>query len=205
MIRPFDGYVVSQEAADRVVAPVAEDLHPVERDRILATNPDTSLFLLTEDAEARSHGREYLERVTRDGTFEPTSGWWVYRITDDDHQQTGIVVEVSVAAYESDRIRRHEHTVGEIAEHVADALEEVGGSTHPVSLIYRHDPAIDDVTAGALAGSAVVPPRAGGPDTGGLEARSRRRSGSGARRHPRPLHRRRPSPVGRGGGALSPE
>lgn len=150
MIRPFDGYVVSQEAADRVVAPVAEDLHPVERDRILATNPDTSLFLLTEDAEARSHGREYLERVTRDGTFEPTSGWWVYRITDGGHQQTGIVVEVSVAAYESDRIRRHEHTVGEIAEHVADALEEVGGSTHPVSLIYRHDPAIDDATARAL-------------------------------------------------------
>ena len=151
MIRPLDGYVVSQEAADRVVAPVAEDLHPVERDRILATNPDTSLFLLTEDAEARSHGREYLERVTSNGTFEPTSGWWVYRITEGDHRQTGIVVEVSVAAYESDRIRRHEHTVGEIAEHVADALEEVGGSTHPVSLIYRHDPAVDEVVGAAVA------------------------------------------------------
>ena len=70
MIRPFDGYVVSAGAAERVVAPVAESLHHVERDRILATNPDTSLFLLTEDAEARSHAREYLDRVTTDGTFD---------------------------------------------------------------------------------------------------------------------------------------
>ncbi len=150
MIRPFDGYVVSQEAVERVAAPVAEDLHPVERDRILATNPDTSLFLVTQDAEARSHGHDYLERVTRDGTFQPTSGWWVYRITEGDHQQTGVVAEVSVAAYESDRIRRHEHTVGEVADHVADALEEVGASAHPVSLIYRRDPAIDEVVERAV-------------------------------------------------------
>ena len=157
MIRPLDGYVVSADAAERVVAPVAESLHVAERDRILATNPDSSLFLLTEDAEARSHAREYLDRVTIDGTFKPTTGWWVYRITDEDHQQTGIVAEVAVTAYESDRIRRHEHTVAEVAGHVADTLDEVGGSTHPVSLIYRHDPVIDDIVAGTVtAGDPVL-------------------------------------------------
>lgn len=150
MIRPLDGYVVSPDAAERVVAPVAETLHQVERDRILATNPDTSLFLLTEDAAARSHARDYLDRVTTDGTFQPAAGWYVYRITDEDHQQTGIVAEVAVSAYESDRIRRHEHTVAEVAGHVADTLDEVGGSTHPVSLIYRHDRAIDDIVAAAV-------------------------------------------------------
>jgi uncharacterized protein (DUF1015 family) len=156
VIRPLDGYVVSPAAADRVVAPVAESLHPEERDRILATNPDTSLFLLTEDAEARSHARDYLDRVTSDGTFRPTAGWWVYRITDEDHQQTGIVAEVAVTAYESDRIRRHEHTIAEVAGHVADTLEEVGGSTHPVSLTYRHDPVIDAIVADAVTTEPVL-------------------------------------------------
>ncbi|NNC93122.1 MAG: DUF1015 domain-containing protein [Acidimicrobiia bacterium] len=156
MIRPLDGYVVSPDVADRVVAPVAESLHHAARDHILATNPDTSLFLLTEDAEARSHAREYLDRVTIDGTFTPTTGWWIYRITDESHQQTGIVAEVAVAAYESDRIRRHEHTVAEVAGHVADALDEVGGSTHPVSLIYRHDPHIHEIVTQAVAGEPVL-------------------------------------------------
>ena len=43
MIRPLDGYIVSPDAVERVVAPVAESLHHIERDRIMATNPDTSL------------------------------------------------------------------------------------------------------------------------------------------------------------------
>ena len=151
MIRPLDGYVVNPQAADRVVAPVAESLSDAERDRILATNPDTSLFLLTQDAEARSQARVYLDRVTNDGTFRPTTGWWIYRIREGDHQQTGIVAEVAVAAYESGLIKRHEHTVAEVAGHLADTLEEVGGSTHPVSLIYRHDAAIDAIVAGVTA------------------------------------------------------
>lgn len=147
MIRPFDGYVVSQHAAERVVAPVAEDLNAAERDRILATNPDTSLFLLTEQPAARAEARRYLERVTADGTFQPADGWWVYRITDGEHRQTGVVAEVAVAAYESNRIRRHENTVAEVATLVADALQEVGGSTHPVSLVYQRMEAVDEIVA----------------------------------------------------------
>ncbi|MGI9648600.1 MAG: DUF1015 family protein [Acidimicrobiia bacterium] len=150
MIRPLDGYIVSQAAADRVVAPVAEDLGPDERDRILASNPDTSLFLLTEQPAARATARNYLDRVTSDGTFQPTGGWWVYRITDGDHRQTGVVAEVSVEAYESNRIMRHENTVAEVANHVADALDEMGGSVHPVSLVYRRQAAVDRIVAGVV-------------------------------------------------------
>ena len=151
MIRPLDGYVVSPEAADRVVAPVAEDLSAADRDRILATNPDSSLFLLTEAPEARAHARRYLERVTGDGTFRPTCDFWVYRITDASRRQTGVVAEVAVAAYESSRIRRHEHTVAAVADQLADSLEEVGGSTHPVSLVFRSDPAVGEIIAAITA------------------------------------------------------
>ena len=151
MIRPFHGHVVSPDAAERVVAPVTEDLDPAERSQLLASNPDTSLFLMPDDPAERSLGREYYERVIQDGTFVPDDGWWVYRITDEVHSQTGIIAEVSVDAYEFDRILRHEHTVGEIADHVADALEAVGASTHPVSLVYRHQPEIDEIVARVVA------------------------------------------------------
>lgn len=147
MIRPLVGYVVSPDAADRVVAPVAEHLSPTEREEILAANPDTSLFLLTEAASGRARARRYLQRVIEDGTFQPTSGYWVYRISEGGHSQVGVVAEVAVAAYETELIRRHEHTVAEVADHLADALEEVGGSTYPVSLMYRSDPAIDELIA----------------------------------------------------------
>lgn len=156
MIRPFAGYIVSQPVAERVVAPVAEDLSEEARDSILATNPDTSLFLLTEEPAARARGRRYLERVTSDGTFQPADGFWVYRITDGDHRQTGVVAEVAVTAYDSNRIRRHEHTVAEVASLVADAIDEVGGSTHPVSLVYRRTTAVDEVVARVVAGPPLV-------------------------------------------------
>ncbi len=147
MIRPLTGYVVNPTAADRVVAPVTEILSREEREHILATNPDTSLHLVTEVPEARTRGRRYLERVTSDGTFLPDEGWWVYRITDNGHSQTGVIAEVAVAAYEAGRIRRHEHTVAEVADHVADTLEEIGASTHPVSLIYRSASSIENIVS----------------------------------------------------------
>ncbi len=48
MIRPLHGYVVRVEAADRVAAPVAEDLAPGQMEAIIAANPDSSLQLFAD-------------------------------------------------------------------------------------------------------------------------------------------------------------
>lgn len=145
MIRPLRGYVVRPEAASRVAAPVAEDLSVEERNRIRAANPDSSLCMISESAETHAAARAHLERVINDGTYVPTEDWWIYRIREGGMTQTGVVAEVSIAAYDAGNVLRHEHTVSEVAATVADALEQVGGSAHPVSLVYRHQPRIDDV------------------------------------------------------------
>ena len=150
MIGPLGGYVVSPAAADRVAAPVAEDLAPGQLERIVASNPDSSLCLIGDRPEAQARGRAYLERVTTDGTFVPTAGWWIYQISEGAHIQTGVVAEISVAAYDAGRVLRHEHTVADIASRVADMLEQVGGSAHPISLIYRAHPEIDDLVAAEI-------------------------------------------------------
>jgi uncharacterized protein (DUF1015 family) len=151
VIRPLYGYVVRAEAADRVAAPVAEDLAPGQMEQIIDTNPASSLQLFADTPDARCRARAYIARVTTDGTFGPTESWWIYQIREDGHTQTGVVAEVAVAAYDSGRVLRHEHTVAEVASHVADTLEQVGGTAHPVSLLYRHRSAVDDVVRDEIA------------------------------------------------------
>ncbi len=143
MIGPLRGYVVRSDAAARVAAPVVEDMSEAERRAIVEANPDSSVELLYEAPVTRETARHYLARVTSDGTFEPTSGYWLYRVSKAGHQQVGIVAEVNVTAYDEGRLRPHENTKHEVAEAVADAHQEIGATTHPISLTYRHQTEID--------------------------------------------------------------
>lgn len=144
MIRPLRGYVASPDAAAGVASPVAEDLSVADRERLIAANPDSSMNLLGDTPPELDRARSYLERVVSDGTFRPSEGWWVYRVTGDGHTQTGLVAEVAVTAYEAGNVLRHEHTMADVAARIADALELIGGSAHPVSLTYRHVAALDE-------------------------------------------------------------
>ncbi len=147
MIRPLTGYVVSPDAAPRVAAPVVEDMSEDERRAIVEANPESSVELLYEAPVTRDTARHYLARVTSDGTFQPTSDYWLYRVSKAGHQQVGIVAEIEVASYGKGRLRPHENTRHEVAEAVADAHQEIGATTHPISLTYRHDDPIDELVA----------------------------------------------------------
>ena len=156
MIRPLSGYVVNPEAAARVAAPVVEDMSEIERRAIVEANPDSSVELLYEAPVTRETARHYLARVTSDGTFEPTTDYWLYRVSKGGHQQVGIVAEVGVTSYDRGRLRPHENTMPEVAEAVADAHQEIGATTHPISLTYRHDRLIDELIAEVVSGEPKV-------------------------------------------------
>lgn len=156
MIHPFAGYLVDPEAADRVATPRVEDLDPDRRNQIRADNPDSGLHLLAESNADVVAVRNYVARVTWEGLFRDASGWYVYAITDRDHTQIGIVAEVEVAAYDSGRVHRHEHTMAEIGGRVADILEGTGISTEPVSLLYHQRPGLDARVAAITAGAPEI-------------------------------------------------
>ena len=151
MIHPFAGYLVTPEAADRVATPRVEDLDPVTRAQIRADNPDSGLHLLAESNADVISVRNYVARVTWEGLFREAAGWYVYAISEGDHTQTGVVAEVEVAAYDTGRIHRHEHTMAEIGGRVADILEGTGVSTEPVSLLYPHRRVLDERLAAITA------------------------------------------------------
>jgi uncharacterized protein (DUF1015 family) len=71
--------------------------------------------------------------------------YYVYRLTAGGHVQTGIVAGGSVAAYEANRIRRHEAVRTEKVEDRTRQIEAVAAHTGPVLAVHRSDPALSAV------------------------------------------------------------
>jgi uncharacterized protein (DUF1015 family) len=88
-------------------------------------------------------------------------GFHAYRMTNGDHMQTGIVGGASVAAYDADRIRRHETTRPDKQADRAAQIEAVGAQTGPALLIHRSSAPIAAIVAGVTTEPA--PTRVDGP------------------------------------------
>jgi uncharacterized protein (DUF1015 family) len=78
---------------------------------------------------------------------DPAPRYYVYRLSQGQHTQTGLVAVASVAAYESGRIRRHELTRPEKEDDRVRHMEALGAQTGPAFLTYRQDPRIDGLVA----------------------------------------------------------
>jgi uncharacterized protein (DUF1015 family) len=85
---------------------------------------------------------------------DPDARFHAYRMTSADHTQTGIVGGASVAAYDANRIRRHETTRPDKQADRAAQIEAVGAQTGPAFLIHRSSAAIEGIVAGATCGPA---------------------------------------------------
>jgi uncharacterized protein (DUF1015 family) len=70
----------------------------------------------------------------------------VYRIANGDHQQTGVVVEVSVEHYRTGRIRPHEATQPDRERLLEEFTEESGIERTPVTLAHSPDRAMRSMT-----------------------------------------------------------
>ena len=64
-----------------------------------------------------------------------------------EHVQTGLVAAASVAAYDAQRIRRHEFTRPDKEDDRVRQIAALNAQTGPVFLTYRHSPVVDALTA----------------------------------------------------------
>lgn len=83
--------------------------------------------------------------LVRDG--EPC--YYLYRLSGDGHEQTGIVAAFSIDDYESGTIRRHEFTRPVDEKDRADHIATTGCQTGPALLAYRDDPTLSTIVAAA--------------------------------------------------------
>jgi uncharacterized protein (DUF1015 family) len=105
--------------------------------------------------EVYAKGAENMARMIADGVLrrDPAPCYYVYRIALGDHVQTGIVGGGSVAAYDANRIRRHEFTRPDKETDRVRQIEAVGAQTGPVFTAHRPDPALAEVMARVTGGA----------------------------------------------------
>jgi len=158
LIRPFAALrPVSDHAADVIAPPY--DVLSTDEARIRAIGRPWSFLHISKAeidlpegtdpyaAEVYAKAAHNLQRMIDDGVLvrDEAPGYYVYRLNMGDHRQVGLVAAASVAAYDSNRIRRHEFTRPDKEDDRVRQIEALNAQTGPVLLAYRSNAGIDTV------------------------------------------------------------
>lgn len=178
LIQPFAALRPRSEYAQSVVAPPYDVLDTEEARARAADNPWSFLHISRPEIDfpagtdpcmpaIYAKGRENLARMIDAGVlhFDQQASFYVYRLQMGAHRQTGLVVAASIAAYENNRIRKHELTQPHKVDDRARQIATLNAHTGPVAMIYRHSAAIatlitdivtDNPEVGVMTDSAVA-------------------------------------------------
>ena len=169
LVRPFAGLLPRPDMASQVAAP-PYDVVTSEEAREIARGNEWS-FLHVSKAEidfapgTSAYGPEIyakaganLRRMIDEGVLLRDSAprYYVYRVTEGAHVQTGLAVAGAIEAYASNRIRRHEVTRPEKEDDRVRQIEAVNAQTGPVFAVHRDDSDIAARLAAAASGPAAL-------------------------------------------------
>ena len=167
LIRPFAGLRPAPGRAAEVAAPPYDVLSTEEARALAADNPWSFLHVSLPEIdlppgtdphapEVYRKAGENMDRMIDSGLLrrDPVPCYYAYRLTMDDCVQTGIAAAGAIAAYQSNRIRRHEFTRPDKVDDRARQIEAVNAQTGPVLVAHRPDPEV----AGVLARATAPPP-----------------------------------------------
>ena len=169
LIRPFAALrPVSGRAAD-VIAPPYDVLSSAEARMRASGRPWSFLHISRPEIDlpegTDSHAPEVyaraatnLQAMLEQGVLarDESPCYYVYRIIMGEHRQTGLVVAASVAAYDSNRIRKHEFTRPDKEDDRVQQIESLHAQTGPVLLAYESQQQVDTLLMTAAEGVADV-------------------------------------------------
>jgi len=160
LIKPFVGLRPAPGRALDVAAPPYDVMSAQEARRMVADRPHSFLHIsrpevdLSEDTDpyapqVYAKARENLDRMIAEGVLirDAAPCYFVYRLTRGEHVQTGLAAVASVAAYEADRIRKHELTRPVKEDDRVRQIDALDAQTGPVFLVYKCTAVIDDTLA----------------------------------------------------------
>jgi uncharacterized protein (DUF1015 family) len=149
--RPYDVLSLDEAVAGAAGRPHSF-LHVsrAEIDLPASTDPySASVYAQAEQAMARLLAEGVLRRDSR-------PAYYVYRMRRAGHVQTGVAAAASIAAYRSNRVRRHEHTRPEKELDRTRQIEAVGAHTGPVLTVHPPDRVLAELLSEKAAGPAVA-------------------------------------------------
>jgi uncharacterized protein (DUF1015 family) len=162
LIRPFAGLRPVPAHAEDVVAPPYDVLNSEEARQRAAGRPWSFLHISKAEidlpegtdpyaASVYAKAAENLQKMLDAGVLKrnPQPAYYVYRLTMGEHVQTGLVAVASVAAYDANRIRKHEFTRPAKEDDRVRQIEALNAQTGPVLLAYKSQPDVDRLIASA--------------------------------------------------------
>jgi uncharacterized protein (DUF1015 family) len=166
LIHPFAGLRPAAGRAEDVVAPPYDVLSTAEARARAAGRPWSFLHIskpeidLPEDTDPHApdvyeRAATNLQNMLQEGILvrDPEPCYYVYRLVMGEHCQTGLVAGASIAAYNSNQIRKHEFTRPEKEDDRVHQIEALNAQTGPVLLTCESraevDALLESVTLGA--------------------------------------------------------
>ncbi len=164
LIRPFAALRPAPGRAQEVIAPPYDVLDTDEARALAQGRPWSFLHISKPEIdlprgtdpyapEVYAKAAENLERMLRAGILrrDETACYYAYRLVMGEHVQTGIVAVASVAAYDSNRIRKHEYTRPDKEDDRVRQITALNAQTGPVLLAHPPAPEVDALLAAATA------------------------------------------------------
>ncbi len=138
LLEPFTGYLPVPEFAPRIVGPPVSMLSPDQREAA-RTDPLSFRHVVGKGAGVpKREAREWLRTCQDEGVLTPVGpAVFVYRLGKGDLVTTGIVADVSIAAYDSGLVKRHETTISKTERKMARYMRSTRIYGNPVALAHR--------------------------------------------------------------------
>ena len=166
LIKPFRALRPAPGRAGEVIAPPYDVLSSAEARERAAGKPWSFLHIskaeidLDEGVDVYSDAvyakaAENLRAMVEAGVLvrdaEPC--FYVYRLTQGEHSQTGLVAAASIEAYAANKIRKHELTTPTKEDDRVRQIEALGAQTGPVMMAYPQAPQLDELIEAAAEGT----------------------------------------------------
>jgi uncharacterized protein (DUF1015 family) len=164
LIKPFRALRPAPGRAGEVLAPPYDVLSSAEArghakgkpwSFLHVSKPEIDLDAAIDpyDQAVYDKGAENFARMIAAGVLvrDPKPRYYVYRLSDGARRQTGLAAVASLDEYESNRIRKHEHTTPAKEDDRVRQIEAVNAQTGPVMMRYPAAPEIDALLAKASA------------------------------------------------------
>jgi uncharacterized protein (DUF1015 family) len=165
LVRPFAALRPTADTAADVIAPPYDVVSTEEARSLAANRPSSFLHISRPEIDlpegtspysdaAYERGAENLARLRDSGVLvrDAEPSFYVYRMVMNGRAQTGVAFAASVAAYDSNRIRRHELTRPDKENDRVRNIATLNAQTGPVLLAYRANAALADLVVSAAEG-----------------------------------------------------
>ncbi|WP_434151861.1 DUF1015 domain-containing protein [Methylocaldum gracile subsp. desertum] len=160
LIRPFSALRPAPGRAAEVISPPYDVLNTEEARTLAADRPWSFLHISKPEIdlppgtdayapEVYAKAADNLSRMLDSGILKRDDRplYYAYRLVMGDHTQLGLVATASVAAYDANRIRKHEFTRPDKEDDRVRQIVALNAQTGPVLLAYPDAPEIDSLLA----------------------------------------------------------